>query len=135
MRFENGIVGSFAFCDNVPSPYNFESGVGEDSFPHTGMDFYRIFGSKASLSLLDMRRWSYDRSKRRVGGGALTQDVIPVKNEVPALELQMAHFVGVIRGKEEPRYSGEEGLRALIVAKAVKRSLESNTVIQIHVFL
>jgi predicted dehydrogenase len=46
MRFEIGIFGSFAFCDNVPSPYNFESGVGVDLFTHTGMNFYRIFGSK-----------------------------------------------------------------------------------------
>lgn len=28
-RFKSGVVGTFILSDNVPSPYNFESGTGE----------------------------------------------------------------------------------------------------------
>ncbi len=67
MRFESGVVGSILVSDNLPSPYNFEAGTGENRLiPHTGQDFYRIFGTDASLSIPDMTLWSY-RGHRSLG--------------------------------------------------------------------
>ncbi|KAI5235337.1 hypothetical protein E4T43_09362 [Aureobasidium subglaciale] len=61
IRFASGCVGTFVVSDAVPSPHNFESGTGENpTIPARGMDFYRIFGTDASLSVPDMKRWSYD---------------------------------------------------------------------------
>ncbi|KAF4120587.1 Oxidoreductase family, C-terminal alpha/beta domain [Geosmithia morbida] len=60
LRFRSGAVGTFILSDNMPSPHNFESGTGENPLvPRTGQDFYRIFGTQASLSAPDMSVWSY----------------------------------------------------------------------------
>ncbi|OIW30047.1 hypothetical protein CONLIGDRAFT_714484, partial [Coniochaeta ligniaria NRRL 30616] len=45
-KFRSGAVGTFLFCDNAPSPYGWEFGTGDlASFPKTGEDFYRVFGT------------------------------------------------------------------------------------------
>ncbi|KAI0876404.1 hypothetical protein GGS24DRAFT_498834 [Hypoxylon argillaceum] len=60
LRFHSGAVGSFILSDNVPSPYNFEAGTGENPLiPKTGQDFYRVFGTEGCLSVPDMTVWSY----------------------------------------------------------------------------
>jgi hypothetical protein len=52
----------------VPSPYSFEAGTGENPIvPKQGEDFYRIFGSNATLSVPDMTRWSYETKRLRAG--------------------------------------------------------------------
>ncbi|KAL4989268.1 NAD(P)-binding protein, partial [Aspergillus falconensis] len=65
LRFASGIVGTFLICDAAPSPLNFETGTGENpTIPpapsESASDCYRIFGTRASLSVPDMTRWSYD---------------------------------------------------------------------------
>ena len=63
MRFESGIVGTFILSDSVPSPWNFEAGTGENpTIPkvENGGGFYRVMGTKGSLSVPDSERWSYD---------------------------------------------------------------------------
>lgn len=133
LRFESGVVGSLVFSDHVPSPFSFESGTGENvDFPHTGMDFYRIFGTTASLSVPDMTRWSYDRSGRKDWHGVLTKDTFPVQTQAPAFELQMDHFINVIRGKEVPRCTGQDALRALVVCEGIKTALETGTSVRIE---
>jgi predicted dehydrogenase len=133
LHFENGTVGSFAFCDNVPSPYNFEAAVGEEPFPLSGVDFLRIFGTQASLSLPDLKRFSYDRSKGKGWWSPLTVDVLNVDAGIPAFESQLKHFVAVIRGQEEPRCTGDEALRALLVAKAIKKAMVTGKAVEVPV--
>lgn len=56
LRFANGCCGSFVCSDNVTSPFNFESGTGENPLiPHNQdvAGFYRIFGSHGTLSVPD----------------------------------------------------------------------------------
>lgn len=57
LRFANGCCGSFVCSDNVTSPFNFESGTGENPLiPHNQdmAGFYRIFGSHGTLSVPDL---------------------------------------------------------------------------------
>lgn len=130
LRFASGVVGTFLLCDAAPSPHNFEAGTGENpTIPQTGedtgSDFYRIFGSEASLSVPDMRRWSYSGREEKSWTETLAMERFDVKDATP-FDMQLAHFLDVIQGKTEPSCSGVEGLRALVVCDAVKRSLESN---------
>lgn len=56
LRFANGCCGSFVCSDNVTSPFNFESGTGENPLIPQNQDmagFYRIFGSHGTLSVPD----------------------------------------------------------------------------------
>jgi len=135
LRFASGVVGSFVIGDNLPSPHTFEQGTGENdaAYAATGMDFWRIFGTEASLSLPDLTRWSYDRSEVRHWNGELTRDVIPVEGlGVPAFEAQLAHFVDLIKGRAQvPMCTAVEALRALIVCDAVKEAFVSGADVDI----
>jgi predicted dehydrogenase len=64
--FASVAVATFVVSDNVASPYNFESGTGENPLiPKTpGIDFYRIFGSDATLRVPDMTKWTYAGSTK-----------------------------------------------------------------------
>lgn len=133
LRFKSGVVGSFIVADNVPSPYNFESGTGENPLiPKTGQDFYRVFGTDATLSIPDMTVWSY-RGKEKTWHQNLVQDSHPVQAAVP-FKLQLEHFVRVIKGEEEPSCTPQAGLGALIVCEAIKRALDANTTIEVEPF-
>ncbi|KAK9784491.1 hypothetical protein SCARD494_12840 [Seiridium cardinale] len=125
LRFRSGAVGSFFLCDTVPSPWNFESGTGENpTIPSTGQDFYRIFGTEASLSVPDMSVWSYHGTQKSWNSD-LVRNSAEVSAGVP-FELQVDHFCKVIRGEETPSCTAQVGLAALIVCQAIKEALADN---------
>lgn len=131
LRFANGMVGTFMLCDAVVSPHNFEAGTGENpTIPKVGEDFYRIFGSEGSLSVPDLTQWTYMAGKK-----SWTKQLESRKFDVPALkppfELQIEHFVRVIRGEELPSCSGMEGLQAVVVSEAIKESMKTNLPVEI----
>jgi len=131
-RFQSGVVDTFLVSDNIPSPYNFEAGTGKNPLigKAAGIDFYRIFGSDATLSVPDMTRWSYDGTKKS-WLEPISKENIQVIDEVP-FELQLAHFVRVIKGKEAPGCTAEAGLLASIVCDAVKEAILTGETVQIE---
>ncbi|KAJ5802671.1 uncharacterized protein N7503_005121 [Penicillium pulvis] len=140
LRFASGVVGTFLVCDATPSPHNFETGTGENpliarSPTGEGADFYRIFGSDASLSVPDLTRWSYDGQAEKSWSQTLNVEKIPLPDESAPFDLQVAHFVDVIRGEAEPSCSGEEGLRALVVCEAVQKAMQTGQPVEIAVDL
>jgi predicted dehydrogenase len=134
IRFQSGVVGTFLVSDNVPSAHNFESGTGENPLiPRAGQDFYRIFGTEASLSVPDMTRTSYlGVPTQKSWHSELIQQRIPVSDGIP-FELQLAHFVKVIRGEESSKCTPREGLAALVVCQAIKDALNGNRTVDIEV--
>ena len=131
LRFANGMVGTFLLSDAVVSPFNFEAGTGENpTIPKTGQDFYRVFGSEGSLSVPDMTQWTYEKGKM-----SWTEEMQSRTFDVPVLktpfELQIEHFVKVIRGEETPSCSGTEDLQAVVVSEAVKESMRKNQPVDI----
>ncbi|KAJ9138179.1 Oxidoreductase [Pleurostoma richardsiae] len=130
LRFKSGVVGSFILSDHTPSPHNFESGTGENPLiPKTGQDFYRVFGTEASLSVPDMTVWSY-KGTQKSWHQELIRETVPVQEGVP-FELQLEHFVRVIHGEEEPSCTSRAGLGALLVCQAVKDALDHNSTVQV----
>ena len=131
LKFKSGCVGTFVVSDAVPSPHNFESGTGENpTITATGMDFYRIFGTEASLSVPDMKRWSYD-GKEKSWAEELAEERLNVDESKVPFELQIEQFVNVVRGLEEPMCSGEDAVRALIVVEAVKKAMKEGVAVDI----
>jgi predicted dehydrogenase len=139
LRFGSGVVGTFLVCDATPSPYNFEMGTGENPLiPRPaggsaggGGDFYRIFGAEACLSVPDMTRWSYDGRGEKSWNEELVGERFGVETDRKPFDLQLEHFVDVICGKEVPRCSGEDGLRALMVCEGVRRALETGEAVDL----
>ncbi|KAF9889747.1 hypothetical protein FE257_007053 [Aspergillus nanangensis] len=134
LRFASGVVGTFLVCDATPSPHNFEAGTGENPMiPRVGAagDFYRIFGSEASLSVPDMTRWSYDGQVEKSWALPLTVETFEVSQATP-FDSQLAHFVEVVRGEAEPSCSGEDALRALVVCEAARKALETGKTVDLE---
>jgi predicted dehydrogenase len=131
MRFANGVVGTFVLSDATPSPFNWESATGENpNIPkakNPASSTYRIFGSNAVLSVPDMTRWAYGKGLERSWSSEMVAEDIGVREgsgSVP-FEMQVKNFVGVVRGEEEPVCGGKDGLRALRVCEAVKKSMST----------
>ena len=126
LKFSSGVVGTFIISDHVASPHHFESGTGENPMmPKTGMDVYRIFGTRGTLSVPDMVIWTYG-SQLPTWTAAMEKEIADVPNlGVAPFDMQLAHFVRVVRGQEKPSCSGEDGLLALQVCEAIRDALES----------
>lgn len=132
-RFQNGVVGTFLCSDVVPSPYNFEHGTGENPLmpKENGTDFYRIFGTQGTLSVPDSTRWSYDGQDERSWRLPLTKEILEIGDIGIPFDLQIAHFVDVVRGIQVPRCSAKEALSALIVCDAVRTSMKTGETVTI----
>lgn len=131
LRFASGVVGTLVLSDATPSAHNFESGTGENPMiPHAGKDFYRIFGSEGTLSVGDMKLELYDKGVEKSWTSPVSESVLPVDDEVP-FDRQVANLVGVVKGFEQPRCAGEDGLRALIVCDAVRKAMVSGQPVDI----
>jgi predicted dehydrogenase len=136
LQFSNGTVGTFIICDNVSSPYGWEAATGENpSFPKagSGLDCYRIFGTEGTLSAPDGALWTYrkdgaEEAERRgleVGWNIpMAKEVLTVNDGIP-FQRQAEHLARVVRGSEEPRCSGEDGLAAVKVCEAIIQALRS----------
>lgn len=139
LHFENGVVGSFVLSDAVVGGHSFEMGTGENPIiPRNGKDAYRIFGTEGTLSVPDLRRSFYSEEGEKSWNSEMSetteklQDLLSEEEmaKVP-FELQVAHFIKVIRGEEQPRCSGEDGLAAVKVAEAVKKALSTGVVVNV----
>ncbi len=131
IRFNSGVVGTFVCSDSTPSPHNFESGTGENPLiPKAGRDFYRVLGTEGTLSVPDMTVSSYKDSSKS-WHKPLSREQFPVQDGVP-FELQLAHFVRVMRDEEASMCTVSDGLSALAVCTAISESLESGQPVTIN---
>lgn len=128
---DHGAVGTFLFSDAAPSPWNYEFSTGENKKypPVPGgdpKDCYHFMGAQRSLAFPSLRQYRYDASGGREPGWdtPLTLEEHEVQNQDP-IRVQMAHFVEVCRGKEEPICSGRDAMETLAVILAVLRSAET----------
>lgn len=134
LRFTNGIVGTFVCSDNVTSPFNFESGTGENPLIPFFRDlegFYKIFGSEGTLSVPDFnlyhqssvaateRSWAYPLEHTR-----LLEDQENIRKILP-FDMQLKHFVDVVRGKQKPLCTIADGIQALLCVDAVLKSINT----------
>ena len=126
LRFTSGVVGSFIISDNVASPHSFEQGTGENpNLPSSGLDVYRIFGSRGTLNFPDMS-WSSFRNVEPSWNHSMTCRTLEVeKSDVPPLTSQLEHFIDVCEGISSPDCTGEEALQALVVCEGIRSAISS----------
>lgn len=131
LKFENGVVGTFLLSDAVSSPWGYEQGTGDNPvIPATRQGFLKIMGSKRSFSVGDMEKWSYGDAERNWSND-MVREKVDVKEEI-AFDLQVEHLIRVVRGQESPVCSGEDGLRAVVVCEAVKKSMKTGLPVDIE---
>ena len=119
LRFASGILGSVMVSDCVPSQWSYEATTGENPFFfHTPEDCYLFFGMAGSLAFPTMRLVRYASPAAAGWQHPLLIEPVAVTRQDPLVR-QIMHFGAVIRGKEKPRTSGEDGLRSLAVVQAV----------------
>lgn len=133
IKFKNGIMGTFICSDNITSPFNFESGTGENpTVPLVGdlQGLYRIFGSKGTLSVPDLTLFHQPGDKgeeswlKPITKTALVEDRATLQASLP-FDLQLDHFVQVIRGEADPCCTADDGITVLLCIDAVVRSIET----------
>ena len=118
LRFENGAIGTITVSDSVVSPWSWELTAREyQGYPSTSQSCFLVGGTHGSLSIPDITLWTH--SGDRNWWNPISATAMPRDASNP-LENQIAHFAGVISGKEQPLVSGQEGLRTLQVIEAIQ---------------
>ena len=126
VRFASGAVGTLSVTDSVPAPWSYELTAGENpAYPVTGAAAYHIGGTQGSLELPGLRLWHYTGAHSWFE--PLSRTSLPAGPRLDPLQKQIANFVAVIEGREEPVVSGADGLKALAVVDAIARARESGT--------
>lgn len=126
LKFESGLVGTFVLSDNTPSPWNFEGGTGENpNIPKVNAEdaaggFYRVMGTKGSLSVEDLTSWSGNWNEE------VKREELVVEKEIVPFDAQMQHLYEVVKEGKRPNCTGEEALSAMVVCEAAKRSMSRN---------
>lgn len=120
LTFESGALGTVSVSDAAAAPWSWELTAAENpAYPETGQSSYVIAGTRGSLSIPDLTRWTY--------GGA-PDWMQPIENErlsaerADPLVRQIQHFSDVIAHGAAPRVTGLHGLQALSVIEAIKQS-------------
>lgn len=129
-KFENGAVGTFLALDNASSPFTFEQASAEFTYhPYSGQNTYMLFGSRGTLNVPQNELWT--PTDLKLGWkSTLEKEVVPW-TDGEAFQRQLQNFVGVIRGTAEPSCSGEDGLAAVAVCRAIQQSLADGRPIDI----
>ncbi|MEL7274413.1 MAG: Gfo/Idh/MocA family oxidoreductase [Pseudomonadota bacterium] len=129
LHFQNGAVGTITVSDSIVAPWSWEHTAAEyPVYPVTPENCYQLGGSKASLSVPDLRLWQHE------GGGQDWWTPIgatsQIRESADPLINQIAHFAAIIQGQEKPLVSGREGLRSLQVVEAIQRAADSGQAVQ-----
>lgn len=121
LGFQNGALGVVTISDAVVAPWSWEMTAGENpAYPETGQACYRIGGDQGSLSIPDGAIWSQEPPQSWWRPIARRQIASPPAPD--PIDLQLAHFLDVIRGRAAPLVTGRDGLAALRVVEAIKRA-------------
>jgi len=122
LRFSNGALASMVVSDCVPSNWSYEATTGENPYYfHTDDNCYLFFGTQGSLTFPNMRVVRYENPQQAGWQYPLVTEHVHVDHHDPLIR-QLDHFCRVVRGKEDPRTSGEDALRSLAVAQAILKS-------------
>ena len=122
MRFKEGALATILMSDTVPSLWGYDYNMGEiPIFYKTKGEAYTFMGTRASLTVPGMKKVYYPDPACIGWQHPLKVDNIEVNIKDPYIE-QLKHFCNVVRGKEEPRTSGEDALKTLEATMAILES-------------
>lgn len=120
LRFENGAVGTFLLSDTASSCKSWEQTAGENlDYHHDPLEnCYHIAGTRGSLSIPTMTVHRFESINEPSWYQAMAVDKFPV-DVIDPLQAQLEHFCRVIRRKEAPIVSAEDGYRNLLITQEI----------------
>jgi len=131
LTFESGAIGTISVSDSIVAPWSWEMTSQEyPIYPPTSESSYMIGGSHGSLSVPDLRLWSY-QSDQRDWWTPISSTALK-KGASDPLVNQLRHFVEVARQKADPIVSGWEGYRTLQVIEAIQKSCRTGETVRIR---
>jgi predicted dehydrogenase len=129
LKFKSGALGTFVISDNVVAPWCWEMTSQEDPrFAWQSEDCYVICGMEGSLAVPTLETWTNVPNAGR-DATFVRRKLYHVAAE--SMELQMAHFVRVIRREEEPLVSVDSALGTLAATLAVSLSAKDGKPVRI----
>lgn len=131
LRFANGALGTFMLSDTAASSKSWEMTAGENpTYPHfPEEDCYHFAGTQGSLDFPSMRVRSYAKDSDGSWWVPFISDRLSVERSDP-LAAQLDHFVAVIRGREKPLVTAEDGYRNMLVIEAIARSIREKRIVE-----
>ena len=118
LEFKSGMLGTVSISDAVSAPWSWELTAGENpAYPQTDQSCYTLGGTKAALSIPDMRVWTHTGTQS--WWSPIESERLDIQTTDP-VEAQFLHFLDVINGTVEPRVTGWDGLRNIEVLDAIK---------------
>lgn len=131
LTFESGAIGTISVSDSIVAPWSWEMTSREyPIYPSTTESSYMIGGSHGSLSVPDLRLWSYQEGQRD-WWTPISSTALKAGASDPLVN-QLRHFVEVARHEAEPIVSGWEGLRTLQVIEAIQNSCRTGGTVKIE---
>ena len=135
IRFKNGTLLSYVFCDGTPSMYGYELVAHEDVWFHPAdRDCYYFFGDKAQLSFPSMNITSYNKmSGASDWAHPMHLESLPVPKYNP-LEGELDLLVRMMNGTAETRCSAEDATETLRCVEAFRESARTGQAIRMDDF-
>jgi predicted dehydrogenase len=123
LKFESGVIGTITVSDSVVSPWSWELTSSEyPIYPQTSEFCYLVGGSKASLSVPELKLWSHEEAPN--WWSPINGEKIPKDTSDPLIN-QIIHFANVIAGTEKPLVTSSEGFKTLQIIEAIQKAAES----------
>ena len=129
VRFADGSLASMTISDATASPWNWEATAREDpQYRPFDADAYFIGGTKGALSLPRLHQVSYDGASS--WHKSLKLDVPAVDPALPH-QMQLKHFVRVVRREEEPVVTPADNVKTLRTLNAIKQAAETGELVEL----
>lgn len=129
LRFASGALGTVTVSDAIAAPWSWELTAAENpAFPQTGEASLQIGGTLAALAVPSLDLWSYDGKPDWMAPLVVRREMAPA---LDPLDLQIAQFCRVVRGREPPLVSGRDGLETLRLVAAIHAAARSGAAVRL----
>ncbi|MED4128579.1 Gfo/Idh/MocA family oxidoreductase [Shouchella miscanthi] len=131
LHLHTGATVNYFLTDGVPAPWSYEFTMRENSkYPFYKEDCYYFFGTKGSIAFPSMRTYRYDESAYG-WEHALVEETLTIDQCVDPIVEELKHFILVIKGIEQARVPGEDGVKTLEVIEAMHLSIKEERKVNI----